>query len=114
MNYFEAVGQNILAALHQTQMERKELADKLGVSRQMLQKILKGQKAINVMEISRIASVLGVPVDVLLRNQQESCLSAPTLAVQYMGSPSTQGSVGFIQRIFDEYVRLEDRHHEPE
>lgn len=114
MSYFEVVGQNILNGLEEVRMERRELAEKLGVSRQMLQKILKGHKAINVMEISRIAGILGVPADSLLREPETNATVYPVPAVQYMGSPSERGSVGFIQNFFDEYVKLEDRHHESE
>lgn len=47
MNFFEQIGNNILQILKEKNINQTELAEKIGVSKQVLGKIVKGQKAIN-------------------------------------------------------------------
>lgn len=44
-------------------MSQSELADKIGVSKQVMSKIVKGQKSINVFEIKKISKILNVSMD---------------------------------------------------
>lgn len=63
---FKEVGNNIQRLLNKKAMTQQSLADSLNISRQVMNKIINGAKAINVDEISRIAEVLTTSVDNLL------------------------------------------------
>ena len=63
---FVQVGQNIQNAIKERGFTQQRLADELSVSKQVVNKIVKGQKAINVSELSRIATILGTTTDMLL------------------------------------------------
>lgn len=71
---FRQVGKNISLVMEKRGMTQQYLADQLGVSKQVMSKIINGKKAINVAELSQIASVLGSSADALLsveNNYQE-------------------------------------------
>lgn len=63
---FTDVGNTIKKLLERRSMTQQALADAIGVSKQVMHKIINGNKAINVTEISAIATALGTTVDVLL------------------------------------------------
>jgi len=63
---FMQVGKNIQDLLSGQGKTQQFLADSLGVSKQVINKIVAGSKAINVAEIRKIASVLNVTADRLL------------------------------------------------
>ncbi len=110
MDYFETVGQNIQTVLEQKNMKKTDLARKLNISRQMVQKIIGGQKAINVKEIASIADALAVTVDTLLRpaDLRVQCGSS----VQFMGKAGQPKDFSFIEQTIREYMKLEDRLYE--
>lgn len=63
---FKQVGNNISQVLTQQGKTQQALANEIGVSKQVMNKIVSGTKAINVAEISKIAKALDVPVDSLI------------------------------------------------
>ena len=71
-------------------MTQQSLADALGISKQVMNKIIKGSKAINVNELTKIASILGTSTDVLL-----------TVSVE----PVTIDNLSFMGDIHDEITR---------
>lgn len=60
------VGQRILQELNNLQWSQQKLADELQISKQVMGKILKGDKNTNILEIRQIADILKVPVEQLL------------------------------------------------
>lgn len=105
MNYFEMVGQNILHILNTQNMKNTELAVKLNISRQMVQKIINGQKVINVKEISCIAEALAISVDELLPVQAAAQRPA---SPKFMGRPGEPMEISFVEKTIQEYMKLED------
>lgn len=105
---FKQVGnniQNILTAQGKTQ---KFLAEKLGVSKQVMNKIVSGAKAINVAEISKIASVLNVSADSLLTVH---AVQEPVHNFSFMGqvkNEETKKKIEFLQTVIDEILMLEE------
>ncbi len=63
---FAQVGANIQKELDKKSMTQQSLADALSVSKQVMSKIIKGAKAINVSELAKIADILGTTTDALL------------------------------------------------
>lgn len=63
---YQQVGANIKRELRKRGYTQQNLADYLKISRQVMYKIIKGSKAINVMEITKTATFLGMSTDELL------------------------------------------------
>lgn len=80
---FAQVGANIQKELEEHSMTQQSLADALSVSKQVMSKIIKGSKAINVNELSKIASVLGTTTDKLL---SVNANNAPVESLAFMGT----------------------------
>ena len=113
-NLFTQFGNNILNALNKQGKSQQYLASELGVSKQVMSKIITGAKAINVVEISKIASVLNVSVDSLLETKKPQ----PKMLVHnlaYMGevkNPETRKKIEIVKTIIEEIVMLEEYFHE--
>ena len=107
-NYFEIVGKNISTVLTNKDMTQQALADRLSVSRQVVNKIVQGQKAINVAEITKIATVLDVSIDTLLLDSS-TLTREPTFS--FMGkilNPNTKEKILLIKEAIDELLFLEE------
>lgn len=105
---FDQVGMNILKVLESKSMTQQSLADALGISKQVVNKIIKGSKAINVYEISCIASILGVSTDSLLMASEED---SPSRLMVYMGAlkdEETRKKVDLLRSAIDEILFLEE------
>ena len=107
-NIFRQVGNNIQNVLTAQGRTQQSLADSLGISKQVMSKIISGSKAINVAEISKIANVLDVSVDKLLATNIE-CEQERTFA--FMGqveNAQTKEKLKFLQTVIDEILMLEE------
>lgn len=106
--FFEQVGKQISKILTEKNMTQQSLATSLNVSRQVLNKIILGQKAINVAEITKIAIALDTPVECLL-NVSAPIAKEPTFS--FMGNiknPKTKEKVLLLKEVIDEILFLED------
>ena len=106
MDYTQ-VGDNIQRFLNGRGMTQQNLAEALGISKQVVNKIVKGNKAINVKEITEIAQILGVSADELLTVRDTS--TAPD-NLSFMGTVQDEGTLQKINRIrnaIDEIHMLE-------
>lgn len=109
MNFFEQVGRNILSILDEQHKTQVFLAKQIGVSRQVMQKITKGKKAINALEISKIANALQVSIDRMTHKSEVS--NDVDSVVLFMGKISNidvKEKFDFLNTIIDEIVHLED------
>ena len=105
---FAQVGTNIQKQLDLLGKTQQNLADALGISKQVMNKIIKGSKAINVTELSKIASVLGTTADDLLSVEN---MPAETDSLSFMGSVAddqTLEKVNTIRSMIDEICMLEE------
>ncbi len=105
---FKQVGNNIQNTLTNQGKTQQFLAEKLGVSKQVMSKIVAGAKAINVAEISKIADALDVSVDSLLevKSTQE-----PIHHFSFMGkvkNEETKKKIEILQTVIDEILMLEE------
>jgi len=106
-NMFKQVGNNILQILEDKKLSQQFLADKLKISKQVMSKIVSGNKAINVVEISKIANVLGVSVDTLV---QVSEVAEITPVYSFMGQisrESTKEKILKLEEVIGELILLE-------
>jgi len=107
--FYEMVGKNISDLIAQKPMTQQCLADILGVSRQVMGKIVKGQKAINVREIDMISKALGVSVEMLLDVTSQTPDVSPQFS--FMGelrSEKTRKKVDLLRTVIDEILFLEE------
>lgn len=109
---YTQVGTNIQKELDSRRMTQQKLAEEIGVSKQVMNKIIKGLKAINVNEISKIAAVLGVTTDKLLAFEMDP---VPFSNPSYMGkvkNEESQKKIDFIRSAIDDIHFLEELLHE--
>ena len=109
---FAQVGANIQRQLDMKGFTQQKLADALGISKQVMNKIIKGSKAINVNELAKIASIMGTSTDELLSVPADLSTSDDTLS--FMGSikdEKTLENVSIIRSAIDEIHLLEELLH---
>lgn len=105
---FAQVGANIQRQLDIKGMTQQSLADALQISKQVMNKIIKGSKAINVNELAKIAEVLSTSTDALLTVSNESVVVE---SLSFMGSvhdEATLERVNLIRSAIDEINMLEE------
>ena len=68
---FMQLGDNMRYFLDQRGITQQSLAETLGVSEQVVNKMIKGNKAINLKEIVKIAQAMGVSMDDLLETREK-------------------------------------------
>jgi len=100
LTFYEMVGQRIIEQLNKLGWTQQNLANKLNISKQVMSKILNGEKNTTILEIRNIADQLTVSVEKLLSpvnekisllNKEKSSTSLP----EFMGRVSTpQGIAG--------------------
>lgn len=106
---FTQVGKKISYVMTQQGMTQQKLADKLGISKQVMSKIIRGNKAINVMELSQIASILGSTTDSLLTVESNTIHFEPALS--FMGmikDEETCAKVELLRNAIDQIHLLEE------
>lgn len=105
---FAQVGANIQRQLDKKGLTQQSLADALGVSKQVMNKIIKGNKAINVNELAKIASVMEMTAEELLTVSGEA---APMDSLSFMGNVTDEATlerVDLIRSAIDEIHMLEE------
>ena len=107
---FVQVGNNIQRCLNDRGITQQSLADDLDISKQVMNKIIKGSKVINVSEMARIASVLGTSTDELLAAPDEPDSNSADM-ISFIGiikDDETQKKVKLIRTSIDEIHMLEE------
>ncbi len=107
-NIFPCIGQRILQSIESKVMSQKDLSEKIGVSKQVMSKIINGKKAINVDEIARIAAAIGVTVDSLLVLGQDSPPEPVYLMMGSIANVYTRDQVRFLDHVMDEMATLKE------
>ena len=106
---FIQVGRNIQTFLGAKGKTQQNLADAMGISKQVMSKIINGNKAINVNEITKIAEYLEISVDDIL--SVESQMDCSESVVDFMGlisDDSEREKVEHIMDAIDEIFLLEE------
>lgn len=107
-NIFKQVGNNIQSILNENNKSQQYLADKLNVSKQVMSKIILGAKAINVAEITQIATALNVTVDNLLKVNQENNMCHKFAFMGQVKNEKTKERIDFLKNVIDEILILEE------
>lgn len=105
---FTQVGANIQERLVEKGMTQQSLADALGISKQVMNKIIKGSKAINVNELAKIASILKISTDSLLMAGAEPVTVDNLSFMGAIQDEITREKVNLIRSAIDEIHMLEE------
>lgn len=70
VNMNEIINNNIMNIMKQNDKKQIELAGQLGVSKQVISKMLSGARIINAIELQKIAEFLGVTMETLVKVPQ--------------------------------------------
>jgi len=105
---FKQVGNNIQSILSKQNKSQQFLADSLGISKQAMSKIVAGSKAINVSELSKIASVLSVTADSLLENKTEQIPVCHFAFMERVENEETKKKINFLTTVINEILWIED------
>ena len=108
---FAHIGANIQRELDGKSMTQQSLADALSISEQTLNKILKGAKAINTIELTQIASVLGTTTDALLMTNNHTDEPENHSFIERISDEQTREKVELVQSAIDEIRFLEELAH---
>lgn len=105
---FVEVGSTIKRILDEQGMTQQALATAIGVSKQVMNKIVAGNKAINVTEISSIATALGTTVDVLLAPSGVIKQSDFLDCLDHVQNQHTREKLLFLADVMHEILYLEE------
>ncbi|NCC13989.1 MAG: XRE family transcriptional regulator [Spirochaetia bacterium] len=105
---FTDVGNTIKKLLERRSMTQQAIADAIGVSKQVMHKIINGNKAINVTEISAIATALGTTVDVLLAPSGEEKQSEFLDCLHLVQNQHTREKLLLLVDVMQEILSLEE------
>ena len=105
---FRQVGNNIQKALSAQGKTQQFLADSLGISKQVMSKIVAGTKAINVAEIGKIASVLNVTSDSLLAIEASQEPVHSFAFMEKIANEETKRKIESLKAVIDEILMLEE------
>ena len=108
---FAQVGANIQKQIDIKGMTQQSLADALQISKQVMNKIIKGNKAINVNELSRIAEILNTSAEALLTVSVEPVAAESLSFMGYVQDEDTMERVNLIRSAIDEINMLEELLH---
>ena len=103
INMNEVISNNIINVMKQNRKKQVELAGYLGVSKQVISKMLSGGRMINAVELQRIAEFLGVSMENLVKIPQE--ISETNTVKAFMGRVESQEAKEGLE-IADEIANL--------
>lgn len=105
--FFKQVGYNIQNILNAQGKTQQYLADELNISKQKMSEIIKGSKAISVVEISKIASALNVSTDMLLTIEPDQKTIREISDACKIKNEETQKKIAELQNVCSELIMLE-------
>lgn len=83
------IANNIIDLLKKHNKRQQDLADGIGTTKQIVSKMLNGSRAINAVELSKIANFLGEPMEMLVQMPKVPKETSFTLA--FMGRVTSEG-----------------------
>lgn len=105
MNANQTIAHNVAALLKDAHMKQTDLADALGMSRQIVSKMLSGARAINAVELKQIAEFLNTTMDALVKIPET--LPNSDMVHVFMGKVKTESAkqcISCADEIIDMFV----------
>lgn len=101
------IGTNILFYLKEQNKTQVDLADGLGASKQVVNKIIKGKKAIKTQELVAISNFLKISVEDII-NGKKTVSEKELEAVHLYGSIKNTETADFILSLIDNLSTIEE------
>ena len=101
------LGQNILHFLNEQGMTQVELANGIGASKQVVNKIIKGKKALLTEELIEISTFLNVEITQLINSTYEVNINGKE-SLQLLGELSSEKEAKFIYSLIKELAEVEN------
>ena len=101
------IGTNILFYLKEQNKTQVDLANGLGVSKQVINKIVKGKKAIKTSELVAISNFLGISVEDLI-NTEKIVTEQELEAVHLYGKVENRKTADFILSLVSNLSSMEE------
>mgnify|MGYP001259425524 CR=1 FL=1 len=107
---FEEIGEKINRFIQDNKMTQQEFANLIGVSKQVMSKIINGQKATNIEEIQKIADVMNITVDELIKRESKTnVIEEPILfMMKKTNDAKTRQHLQYLDFVMDEMIELEE------
>ncbi|MFX3623492.1 MAG: helix-turn-helix domain-containing protein [Ectobacillus sp.] len=107
---FEEIGDKIAQFLKAHNMSQVEFAERLGVSKQVMSKIVNGKKATNIGEIQRIAEIMNTKVDDLIqRVPKATVIEDPILfMMESTDNPDIRQHLQYLDFVMEQLIELEE------
>ncbi|MFB9762493.1 helix-turn-helix domain-containing protein [Ectobacillus funiculus] len=107
---FEEIGEKITNFLEVNKMSQVEFAERLGVSKQVMSKIVNGKKATNIQEIQKIAEIMNIKVDDLIkRTSQAAVIEDPILfMMERTDNPQIRQHLQYLDFVMDQIIELDE------
>ncbi|WP_298830124.1 helix-turn-helix transcriptional regulator [uncultured Planococcus sp.] len=108
---YNIIGERIQKFINDQNISQKEFAEKLNVSPQVMNKIVQGKKAVNAIEIQKIASVMSLSMDELIGEvQQPAAITDPILyMVGKTDNEQTKEKLRFLDYVMDQMLNVEQK-----
>jgi len=107
-NLFTEIGIKIENFLVTNGMTQTDMAERIGISKQVMGKIIHGKKAISLIEIKKIADVMDISVDSLMQSMSAEKRSEPIfLMMGRAKNPNTSDDFRFLNHVMDEMIALD-------
>lgn len=109
MSIFEQIGEKISKWLEEQNYTQSDLAERLGISKQVMSKIINGKKAINLIEIKQIAEIMGMTIDELVGSSAKTnSIEDPIMfMIGKIDNDKTKEQLKFLDHVMDEMIQLE-------
>ncbi|WP_337051074.1 helix-turn-helix transcriptional regulator [Priestia megaterium] len=107
---FEQIGDKISVWLHDQGQTQTFFANRMGISKQVANKIINGKKAINVNEIQKIAGIMNISVDNLLKIEEPTPIIQDPIMfmIGKLDNENTKEKLQFLNYVMDEMIELEE------
>lgn len=92
INMNTIIGKNVILLLKQKDKKQNDLATALGVSKQTMSKMLSGNRAINAVELVRIADFFSVKMEELTRIPAQETIVNANVVRAFMGSLESENA----------------------
>jgi len=109
---FEVIGEKISRFIEMTPgMTQTHIANELGVSKQVMSKIVNGKKATNIEEIQKIAEIMNISVDELVSTTSTSnIIEEPVLfMMEKTHDQKVRQHLQYLDFIMDRVIEVEEQ-----
>lgn len=102
-----SISENILFYLNKQSRTQAELANAMGISKQVANKIVKGHKAVKVEELIKISEFLNISLEDLAK-KSEVHNEEKSIYMQMLGEISNKDTVEYVVKLVDNLLLMNE------